>query len=61
MLLESVNLTPSPTELVPEQETSPAAPGSVVLAGHSFLGWQQVSSANISGWVRKNAVMPFYE
>jgi hypothetical protein len=61
MLLEGVNLTPSPTELVPEQETSPATAGSVVLARNSFLGWQQVSSANISGWVRKNAVMPFYE
>jgi hypothetical protein len=62
MLLEGVNLNPSPTELVPEQETSPATAGSVVLAGLSFLGWQQVSSgANISGWVRKNAVMPFYE
>jgi hypothetical protein len=62
MLLDSVNLSPSPTELVPEQETSPATAGSVVLAGHSFLGWQQVSSgANISGWVRRDAVMPFYE
>jgi hypothetical protein len=62
MLLEGVNLNPSPTELVPEQETSPAAAGSVVLAGNSFLSWQQVSSgANLSGWVRKSAVMPFYE
>jgi hypothetical protein len=62
MLLEGVNLNPSPTELVPERETSPAAAGSVVLAGNSFLSWQQVSSgANLSGWVRKSAVMPFYE
>jgi len=62
MLLEGVNLNPSPTELVPEQETSPATAGSVVLAGHSFLGWQQISNgANISGWVRNSAVLPFYE
>jgi hypothetical protein len=62
ILLESVNLNPSPTELVPEQETSPATAGSVVSAGHAFLGWRQVSSGtNISGWIRNNAVMPFYE
>jgi hypothetical protein len=55
-------LNPSPTELVPEQETLPATAGSVVLTGHSFLGWRDVSNgANISGWIRKNAVMPFYE
>jgi hypothetical protein len=61
ILLESVNLNPSPTELVPEQETSPATAGSVVLPRGSFLGWQQVSlGENASGWIRKNAVMPFY-
>jgi hypothetical protein len=61
ILLEGVNLNPSPTELVPEQETSPATAGSVVLPHGSFLDWQQISlGANVSGWVRGNAVMPFY-
>lgn len=61
ILLEGVNLNPSPTELVPEQETSPATAGAVVLPRSSFLGWQQVSlGENASGWIRKNAVMPFY-
>ncbi len=61
ILLEGVNLNPSPTELVPEQETSPATAGSVVLPHGSFLGWEQVSSGeNAAGWIRKNAVMPFY-
>jgi hypothetical protein len=61
ILLEGVNLNPSPTELVPEQETFPATAGSVVLPHGSFLGWQQIDSGgNASGWVRKNAVMPFY-
>jgi hypothetical protein len=62
ILVEGVNLSPSPTELVPEQETSPASAGSVVLPEHSFLGWRQVSlGANVSGWIRENAVMPFYQ
>ncbi|MDB6091879.1 MAG: hypothetical protein JWN85_4663 [Gammaproteobacteria bacterium] len=61
ILLVGVNLSPAPTELVPEQETSPLPAGSVVLPQRSFLGWQQISSGgNASGWVRKNAVMPFY-
>jgi hypothetical protein len=61
MLLQSVNLSPVPTELVPEQQTSPLPAGSVVLAHRSFLGWQQVTfGENASGWVRRNAVMPFY-
>ncbi len=61
ILVEGVNLNPSPTELVPEQETSPAAAGSVVSPERSFLSWRQVGlEANASGWVRENAVMPFY-
>ena len=61
ILVEGVNLNPSPTELVPEQETSPAAAGSVVSPQRSFLSWRQVGlEANASGWVRENAVMPFY-
>jgi hypothetical protein len=62
MLLESVNLSPSPTELVPEQDTSPASAGAVVLpALHPFLGWEQVNlGTHLSGWVRKKAVMSLY-
>jgi hypothetical protein len=62
ILVESVNLSPSPTELVPEQETFPASAGSVVVPERSFLDWRQVSlGANVSGWTRENAVMPFYQ
>jgi hypothetical protein len=62
ILLEGVNLNPSPTELVPERETSPATAGSVVLPVRSFLGWRQISAGtHVSGWVRVNAVMPLYE
>jgi len=62
ILLEGINLNPSPTELVPERETSPATAGSVVLPQSAFLSWQRISAgANVSGWVRKNAVMPLYE
>jgi hypothetical protein len=62
ILLGDANLSPSPTELVPEQDTLPATAGSVTLPHSAFLGWQQVSvGSNISGWVRSNAVMPFYQ
>jgi hypothetical protein len=61
ILLAGVNVSPSPTELVPEQETFPTTAGSVVVTRHAFLGWHQISAgANISGWIRGNAVMPFY-
>lgn len=62
ILVEGVNLSPSPTELVPEQETFPASAGSVALPERSFLGWRQISlGANVSGWIREDAVMPFYQ
>jgi hypothetical protein len=61
ILLTDVNLSPSPTELVPEQETFPATAGSVTLPRSTFLGWQQVAvGTNVAGWLRKNAVMPLY-
>jgi hypothetical protein len=62
ILVEPVNLSPSPTELVPEAQTVPASAGTVVLPERSFLGWRQVSpGVNVSGWVRDNAMMPFYQ
>jgi len=62
ILLQNVNLSPVPTDLVPQEETSPVAAGTVVLTRRSFLGWQQVAvGGNASGWIRRNAVMPFYE
>jgi hypothetical protein len=62
ILVEPVNLSPSPTELVPEAETVPASAGTVVLPERSFLGWRRVSpGVNVSGWVRDNAMMPFYQ
>jgi len=61
ILVKNANLSPAPTDLVPEEETSPLAAGTVVLTRRSFLGWQQVAVGNeTSGWVRDNAVMPFY-
>ena len=61
VLLQAINLSPLPTDLVTEQETSPLFAGSVVLPHHSFLGWRQITFGdNAPGWVRANAVMPFY-
>jgi hypothetical protein len=62
ILVQPVNLSPSPTELVPEAETIPASAGAVVLPERSFLDWRKVSPGmNVSGWVRDNAMMPFYQ
>ena len=61
ILLQNVNLSPAPTDLIPVEETSPFPAGTVVLAQRSFLGWQQVTiGENTSGWIRHNAVMPIY-
>ena len=61
ILVQPVNLSPSPTELVPEAETIPASAGAVVLPERAFMGWRKVSpGVNVSGWIRANAVMPFY-
>jgi hypothetical protein len=62
ILVDTINLSPTPTELVPEAETAPANAGSVVVPEGAFLGWRRVSlGMNVSGWVRGNAVMPFYQ
>jgi hypothetical protein len=62
ILTQNVNLSPAPTDLVPTEETSPFAAGTVVRTHRSFLGWQQVSvGGKTLGWIRRNAVLPFYE
>ena len=62
ILVQPVNLSPSPTELVPEAQTTPASAGAVVLPERSFLGWRKVTPGmSVSGWVRDNAMMPFYQ
>jgi hypothetical protein len=62
ILIQNANATPTPTDLVPVEETSPLAAGAVVLAERSFLTWQQVRSErpDVTGWIRDNAVMPLY-
>jgi hypothetical protein len=62
ILIQNANATPTPTDLVPVEETSPLAAGAVVLAERRFLSWQQVRSErpDVAGWIRDNAVMPLY-
>jgi hypothetical protein len=61
ILLQSANMSPVPTDLVPAEETAPVAAGSLVITGRTFLGWQQVNKGpEASGWIRSNAVMPVY-
>ncbi|MFT4047358.1 MAG: hypothetical protein QM661_11775 [Solimonas sp.] len=59
--LRAANLSPTPTQLVPQDETRPIAAGRVVVHQHTFLGWEQVAAdRDLSGWLRNNAVLPLY-
>lgn len=61
ILVQHANLSPAPTDLVPTEETSPAAAGTIVQTQRSFLGWTQIAvDRDHAGWVRRNAVMPVY-
>jgi hypothetical protein len=61
ILVQGVNMSPVPTDLVPVEETSPLVAGAVVLTHRTFLSWRQVSTASdASGWIRSNAMMPLY-
>lgn len=56
MLVEGVNVSPAPTDLVKDRETLPMKAGSLTLIHKNFLGWKQVDA----GWVRSPYVMPLY-
>ncbi len=64
MLVEGINLSPDPTDLVKDRETLPVAAGSVALTQSSFLGWKQVQlvgvPGKITGWTRAPYLMPLY-
>lgn len=64
MLVDGINLSPVPTDLVPEQETSPVSPGALALPAQAFLDWRQVRIIGVpgvaSGWVRGGSIMPLY-
>jgi hypothetical protein len=61
ILVQGANVSPVPTDLVPEEETSPLAAGAVVLSHRTFLSWREISSGpDTSGWIRSGALMPLY-
>jgi len=65
MLVEGINLSPAPTDLVKDRETLPTTAGSLTLTQASFLGWKQVQllglpGGKVVGWVRSPYVMPLY-
>ena len=61
ILLQPINLSPAPTDLVPREETSPANAGTIVQTRRSFLTWSQIAvDQDHVGWVRRAAVMPLY-
>ncbi len=61
ILMQPVNLSPAPTDLVPTEETTPAGAGTVVHTQRAFLSWAQIAvDADHVGWVRRTAVMPLY-
>lgn len=64
MLVEGVNLSPVPTDLVTEQETTPVSPGALAQYEKVFLSWRRVRIIGVpgvgSGWTRASSVMPLY-
>jgi hypothetical protein len=65
MLVEGINLSPAPTDLVKDRETLPMTAGSLTLSQATFLGWKQVEllglpGGKVAGWVRSPYVMPLY-
>jgi len=65
MLVEGINLSPAPTDLVKDRETLPMTAGSLTLTQAAFLGWKQVEllglpGGKVVGWVRSPYVMPLY-
>ncbi len=61
ILLQPVNLLPEPTDLVPNEESSPLQSGTIVRVNREFLGWLQVqNAAGKHGWVRATTAMSLY-
>lgn len=65
MLVEGINLSPAPTDLVKDRETLPMTAGSLTLVQATFLTWKQVQllglpGGKVGGWVRSPYVMPLY-
>jgi hypothetical protein len=65
MLVEGINLSPAPTDLVKDRETLPMRAGALTLTQATFLGWKQVQllglpGGKVTGWVRSPYVMPLY-
>jgi hypothetical protein len=64
VLVDAVNLSPMPTDLVTEQETSPVAPGTLTLPQSAFLSWRNIAIVDVpgvnTGWVRSASIMPLY-
>jgi hypothetical protein len=59
--LQSANASPVPSDLVPEEETSPFVAGTLVRQRATFLGWRRVESASgATGWVRREVVRSVY-
>lgn len=65
ILVEGINLSPAPTDLVKDRETLPMTAGSLVLSRGTFLGWREVQlldlpGGRVTGWIRSPYVMPLY-
>jgi len=61
LVVQPTELRSIPTELTEKQQTTPLPPGTVVVLGRSFLGWNQViADGGTTGWIRREVVTPFY-
>jgi hypothetical protein len=61
ILVQSLEISPEPSDLTPREKSSPALAGSIVQMRRGFLTWQQVQvREDLTGWVRRDTLMPFY-
>jgi hypothetical protein len=61
ILVQSLEISPEPSDLTPREQSSPAMAGSIVQMRRGFLSWQQVQVRDdLRGWVRRDTLMPFY-
>jgi hypothetical protein len=61
IVLAQTQAYPVPTELSPEEQMIPLAPGTIVALGRPFLAWNEIDAdGDVRGWVRRQVVLPIY-
>lgn len=60
-LTRQTDLRDIPSDLVEIRQTAPLQAGTIVTVEGNYFGWTRiVGRGNLTGWVRRDAVLPFY-